>query len=153
MLSRQRLFWHPDPYDLAGTDALFLRAAADNCAYHIRRCPGYAAICAHLGFSPADLQTIGDIAKIPVIPTLFFKRKTLFSMPQWRMAMKVTSSGTSGRFSQIGFDWGCMLAEVPMVLRLGWRHHMVSQSPPTTLCWATSRTNPTTPALPAPCTA
>lgn len=129
MPSRQALFWHRDPYDLAGTDALFLRAAADNCAYHIRHCPGYAAICAHLGFSPDALGTIDDLARLPVLPTLFFKRKALFSMPQWRMAMRVTSSGTSGRFSQIGFDWGCMLAEVPMVLRLGGRHHMVSPKP------------------------
>ena len=30
MPSRQALFWHRDPYDLAGTDALFLRAAEDN---------------------------------------------------------------------------------------------------------------------------
>ncbi len=129
MLSRQRLFWHPDPYDLPGTDALFLRAAADNCAYHIRHSAGYAAICAHQGFSPDRLHTIEDLSKLPVLPTLFFKRKTLFSMPPWRMSMKVTSSGTSGRFSRVGFDWGCILAEAPMVIRLGFRHGLVSPRP------------------------
>ncbi len=129
MLSRQRLFWHLRPYDLPGSDRIFLQACRDNCAYHIRRCPGYAAICEHLGFSPGQLQTIEDLAKIPTIPTLFFKRKALFSMPRWRMAMKVTSSGTSGRYSQIGFDWGSILAEVPMVVGLGFRHHLVSAKP------------------------
>ena len=44
MLSRQRLFWRLQPYDLPGSDESFLRACRDNCAYHIRRCPGYAAI-------------------------------------------------------------------------------------------------------------
>ena len=129
MLSRQRLFWRPKAYDLLGSDKAFVRACRDNCAYHIKHCPGYAAICRHLGFSPDRLQTIEDLSAIPVIPTLFFKRKALFSMPQWRMAMKVTSSGTSGSFSQIGFDWGCILAEIPMVLRLGWKHSLISLKP------------------------
>lgn len=50
-------------------------------------------------------------------------------MPQWRMAMKVTSSGTSGKFSRIGFDWGSILAEAPMVVNLGFRHRLVSAKP------------------------
>lgn len=129
MLSRQRLFWKSRPYDLPRSDAAFLRACRDNAAYHIAHCPGYAAICAHLGFSPEQLQAIDDLCKIPVLPTLFFKRQALFSMPQWRMAMKVTSSGTSGRFSRIGFDWGCILAEAPMVVRLGFCHGLVSPVP------------------------
>ncbi len=129
MLSRQRLFWRPKTYDLLGSDKAFVRACRDNCAYHIKHCPGYAAICRHLGFSPDRLQTIEDLSAIPVIPTLFFKRKALFSMPQWRMAMKVTSSGTSGKYSRIGFDWGCILAEAPMVVNLGFRHHLVSPKP------------------------
>ncbi len=129
MLSRQRLFWHAHPYDLPGSDERFLRACRDNCAYHIGHCPGYAAICAHLGFSPEQLKTIGDLEKLPVLPTLFFKRKVLFSMPERRMAMRVTSSGTSGKFSRIGFDWGCILAEVPMVVRLGFYHGLVSAKP------------------------
>ncbi len=129
MLSRQRLFWRWQPYDLPGSDAAFLRACRDNAAYHIAHCPDYAAICRHLDFAPEQLQTADDLARIPVIPTLFFKRRALFSMPQWRMAMKVTSSGTSGRFSRIGFDWGCILAEAPMVVNLGFRHHLVSPKP------------------------
>ena len=57
MLSRQRLFWRLQPYDLPGSDESFLRACRDNCAYHIRRCPGYAAICRHMGFLPKQLRT------------------------------------------------------------------------------------------------
>ena len=129
MLSRQRLFWRLRPYDVPGSDRAFLRACRENCAYHIRRCPGYAAICEHLGFSPDQLRTVDDLAKIPPIPTLFFKGRTLFSMPRRRMAMEVTSSGTSGKFSRIGFDWGSILAEAPMVVNLGLRHHLASPKP------------------------
>ena len=129
MLSRQRLFWRFHSYDLPRSEKAFLRACRDNAAYHIRHCPGYAAICRRLGFSPEQLRTIEDLADIPVIPTLFFKRKALFSMGSWRMVMKVTSSGTSGKYSRIGFDWGCILAEAPMVANLGFRHHLVSPKP------------------------
>lgn len=50
-------------------------------------------------------------------------------MPGWRIPMKVTSSGTSGSFSRVGFDWGCIFAEIPMVLRLGFYHRLVSPKP------------------------
>ena len=129
MFSRQRLFWHRGPYDLPSTDQLFLQATADCCAFHMARCPQYRAIAEHLGFSPDQLRTMDDLVRVPMLPTLFFKRHALFSMPKWRMGMKVTSSGTSGTFSQVGFDLGCIWAEVPMVLRLGWRHRLISFRP------------------------
>lgn len=129
MGSRQRLFWFSAPYGLPGSDRRFLKAVADNCAWHIRRCPEYRAVAEHFGFDPRQLRTMDDLSRIPMLPTLFFKRHAVFSMPQWRMAMKVTSSGTSGKFSRIGFDWGSILAEVPMVLRLGWRHGLISPIP------------------------
>ncbi len=129
MGSRQRLFWLSAPYDLPGSDRCFVRAVADNCAWHMRRCPEYRSIAEYFGFDPGQLRTVDDLPKVPMLPTLFFKRHAVFSMPQWRMAMTVTSSGTSGKFSQIGFDWGSILAEVPMVLKLGWKHRLVSPIP------------------------
>ncbi len=129
MFSRQRLFWLSAPYDLPGSDARFLRAVRENCAYHIRRCPEYRTICQTLRFTPETLETMDDLAKLPVLPTLFLKRRAVFSMPEWRMAMRVTSSGTSGRFSRVGFDWGCIFAEIPMILRLGFYHGLVSPKP------------------------
>ena len=129
MFSRQRLFWSRDPYDLEGTQKRFVQAVADNCAWHMGRCPEYRAIARGLGFSPKTLVETGDLSAVPMVPTLFFKRHALFSMPKWRMGMKVTSSGTSGRFSRVGFDWGAIFAEIPMVLKLGWRHGLVSPRP------------------------
>lgn len=130
MGSRQRLFWRSDPYDLPGSDDLFLRAVRDNCAFHISHCPEYRAIARHFDFSPDRLKTVEDLARVPAIPTLFFKRHAVFSMPEhWPMAMRVTSSGTSGHFSRVNFDWGCVFAEIPMVLRIGWRHGLISLKP------------------------
>lgn len=129
MLGRQRLFWSAHPYDLEGTQEKFLQAVRENCAYHIRHCPEYRAIAGALGFTPGQLRAPEDLAKIPVLPTLFYKRHALFSMPRRRMAMYVTSSGTSGKFSQIGFDWGCIFAEIPMILRLGRHHGLISPKP------------------------
>jgi len=129
MFSRQRLFWHRNIYDLEGSEEKFLRACRDNCAWHSRRCPSYRAVLDHFGFSSEQLRTSEDLARLPFLPALFFKRHALFSMPEWRMPMKVTSSGTSGSFSQIGFDLGCILAEVPMVLKIGWKHKLLSPIP------------------------
>ena len=129
MLSRQRLFWLSRAYDLPGSDRRFLRAVRDNCAYHIRHCPEYRAVCRAEGFSPEQVRTTGDLEKLPLLPTLFFKRHHAASMPKWRTAFEVTSSGTSGSFSRVGFDWGCVFAEIPMVLRLGFYHKLVSPVP------------------------
>lgn len=130
MFSRQRLFWLSKTYDLPGSDQAFLRAVRDICAWHIRRCPEYRAVARELGFSPDRLAAVEDLKDVPVLPTLFFKRHAVFSMPErWPMAMRVTSSGTSGRFSRINFDWGCVFAEIPMVLRIGRRHGLISPVP------------------------
>ena len=82
MFSRQRLFWHRGPYDLPSTDQLFLQATADCCAFHMARCPQYRAIAERLGFSPDQLRTMDDLVRVPMLPTLFFKRHALFSMPR-----------------------------------------------------------------------
>ncbi|MCI8304583.1 MAG: acyl-protein synthetase [Lawsonibacter sp.] len=129
MLSRQKLFWLSSPYDISGTEARFLRAVRENCAYHIRHCPQYRMICEMEGFSPDQVQAAEDLARLPLLPTLFFKRHHVASMPRWRLALEVTSSGTSGNFSRVGFDWGSVLAEIPMVLRLGFYHRLVSLRP------------------------
>ena len=102
MLERQRLFWGARLYDLEGSSGAFLAAMRANCAYHIRRCPDYRAVARALDFHPEQLTTEADLARIPPIPTLFYKRRALFSMPERRMALRVTSSGTSGKFSRVG---------------------------------------------------
>ena len=153
MFSRQRLFWHRGPYDLPSTDQLFLQATADCCAFHMARCPQYRAIAEHLGFSPDQLRTMDDLVRVPMLPTLFFKRHALFSMPRRRMVMKVTSSGTSGTSARWASTWAASGRRSPW--SSGWAGGTGSSlsAPPTMWCWVTSQTGAALPASPAPCSA
>lgn len=126
---RRALFHWRDPYDLPGTEDLFVRAVADNCAFHRANCPGYKKITDHLDFDPDQVRTIADLARVPALPTVFFKRHALFSVPENKLFMKVTSSGTSGKFSQVGFSLGDVLIEAPEILHLGRYHGLFSPVP------------------------
>jgi phenylacetate-coenzyme A ligase PaaK-like adenylate-forming protein len=130
MKYRRRLFRHRDAYDLKGTNALFLKAMRENCAYAYKHCPGYRAILDDAGFAPDRLQTMDDLADLPFLPTALFKRRRLFSVPRWRLPLVVTSSGTSsGKASEIGFTVGDLWAGLKMVLRICKLRHLISPKP------------------------
>lgn len=129
MGSRLRLFRLKKPFETAQSDELFLRAMRENCAYHYAHCPEYKQILDDAGFSPDDLKEYADIAKIPPIPTLFFKRHHIFSMPKRRIFIHATSSGTSGKFSDIGFDAGGLFAGLFMVLTVARGRGLLSPRP------------------------
>ena len=130
MKYRRKLFRHRDAYDLKGTNALFLKAMRENCAYAYKHCPGYRAILDDAGFAPDRLQTMDDLADLPFLPTALFKRRRLFSVPRWRLPLVVTSSGTSsGKASEIGFTLGDLLSELRMVLRICPRRSLIGLKP------------------------
>lgn len=119
---RKKLFSVRDPFDTENSNDLFLKAVRENCQFHYQHCPEYKKILDSRNFSPNDLKTYEDIAKIPPIPTLFFKNHKIYSMPKKRMFLTATSSGTSGKFSEIGFDLGGLLNGLNMVLKIfKWR--------------------------------
>jgi len=119
---RRRLFNVKDPFDTAGTDELFFRAVTENCRFHYEHCPEYRKILEQMNFSPDDLGEYTDITKIPFIPTLFFKNHGVFSIPPSRVPVKVTSSGTKGKFSRIGFELSGLLCGLKMVIKIAtWR--------------------------------
>ena len=124
-----KLFRHKEIYDLDGTDNLFLRAVRENCTYQYRHNDKYRAILQSRGFSPDMLQTYEDIASLPFLPTLLFKSHELYSMPWRRMIVKATSSGTGGKFSRIGFEWGDLWNGAHMVLRVINRRRLFSAVP------------------------
>ena len=126
---RRKLFRHRDPYDLKGTDELFVKAARENCAYAYKHCPGYKAILDDAGFSPERLRSPEDLAELPFLPTALFKRRRLFSMPRRRLPCVVTSSGTSGRASEIGFSVGDLWAGLKMVLHICRLRRLISLRP------------------------
>lgn len=129
MRCRRKLFAVKDPYDLPGSDGLFLDAVRENCAFHYARCPEYRAVLDGFGFSPDDLRTFSDLERLPFLPTLTFKRHRLFSLPRWQMAATSTSSGTSGQFSEVGFDWGALWCDWRMLWAIGGRRGFFSPAP------------------------
>ena len=130
MKYRRKLFRRRDPYDLRGTDELFLRAVRENCAYVYKRCPGYRAILDDAGFSPERLQSMEDLADLPFLPTALFKRRRLFTLPRRRLPLVVTSSGTSGgKASEIGFSVGDLWAGLLMVLHICKLRRLISLRP------------------------
>ncbi len=126
---RNKLFTHKNPYDLAGTDGLFIKAIKQNGQFQYEHCPEYATILDSNHFSFSSLNTINDLAKLPFIPTLFFKSHQLFTMPPEKLLIKATSSGTKGKKSHIGFDNLGLYCGLRMVLRLGKIHHLFSIKP------------------------
>ena len=129
MSLRAKLFGWRDPYDLAGTDALFTAALRENALFHYENCPEYRAILLREGFSPGSLRVPADLHRLPPLPTLYFKRHALFSIPERRRVLRSTSSGTTGQMSRIAWEWQDCLHALRMVLRVTRRHGLLSPLP------------------------
>lgn len=95
----------------------------------MEHCPDYSSILQSLGFSPDNVKTERDLHKIPVLPTLYFKRNRLFSMPEEKLSVTATSSGTKGSQSVVGFDAGSMRLGVAMMTRFLSHHKLISAIP------------------------
>lgn len=120
MSARNRLFRVKHPY--TDTDELFLEAIRENAAFHYTHCEPYRSILDGAGFHPDKLGTYEALAELPFLPTVLFKKHRLFSIPERRIPVKATSSGTKGQFSRIGLDWGSLLCGIRMVRRTAkWR--------------------------------
>lgn len=126
---RRQLFNVKDPFDTKNTNDLFLSAVRENCRYHFKHCPEYRKILESRGFSPEDLLSYKDIEKLPPIPTLFFKSHRIYSMTKGRRFITASSSGTSGKFSEIGFDAGGLLCGLNMVLKIFKWRDIISRTP------------------------
>ena len=125
----RRLFQTKDPYNLNGTDALFLEAVKENVHLHSSRCPEYRALLEREAFTVDALKTIDDLYRVPVLPTLFLKAHPLFSMEEKRFLIRATSSGTSGMKSRIGIDAVSFSYGIRMLLKLFSYHHLLSLAP------------------------
>lgn len=130
MKCRRRLFRLKDPY--CNCDDLFLEAVRENCRFHYENCTDYRRILDALGFGGeimSDQPLDEYLAKLPFLPTLLFKRRRMYSMPPRSFAVKATSSGTSGKFSEIGFDAFSLVCGLKMVLRIGKQRGLFSWMP------------------------
>lgn len=128
MSATRRLFYHRKIYDLPGTDALFVRAMAENVRHHQAYCSEYAEILRKRDYSPDTLRGIDDLAAIPPLPTLFLKRHTLLSTDK-KLMFTSTTSGTSGRKSVMGLDWPSAWNGLGMVCGTFLTHRLVSLRP------------------------
>lgn len=132
MKYRRRLF-SLKAYDADGADEIFLNAVRENCLFHYERCAEYRKILDAMDFGKEKITSdmpLGEyLAKLPFLPTLLFKRRRIFSVPPRGMVLRATSSGTSGRFSEIGFDAGGLLCGLKMVVRIGARRGVFSPIP------------------------
>lgn len=123
----RKLYRHKDPYDVSGTDQFFADALRQNAMHHKDQCPDYKDILTHFSCDLSQIQTIQDIDKIPFIPTLYFKRHELYSMPYKKMAIKATSSGTSsGLKSKVGMGYKDLYRGFMMIRRLFSYHKLWS---------------------------
>ena len=124
-----RLFYHRDIYNLKDTEELFFRAIAENVKHHIDNCTDYSRILSQQGFSIEDLKSIDDIYKIPVIPTLFLKNHTLYSSQSKHLMFKSTTSGTSGKVSEMALDLTSSWRGLGMILGTFFTHRLLSLRP------------------------
>ncbi len=129
MKYRRKLFSVKDPYDISSTAGLFLSAVKEGCTFHYTHCPEYKKALDSKGFSPDMLNAYEDIAKLPFLPTALFKRHEIFSLPKNKIAVKATSSGTKGIFSNIGFDLGGLWCGLKMTIRVTSLRKLISPLP------------------------
>jgi len=124
-----RLFYHRHLYDIAGTEALFFRAIRENVRHHLAHCPEYVTLVDRQGFSADVLRSPEDLSKIPPLPTLYLKRRPLYSMRRDHLVLKSTTSGTSGQASIVGLDRASVLRGLGMVMTTLRAHRLISPRP------------------------
>ena len=125
----RKLFFHKDPYDISKTAPFFLDAVRENVEFHRKNCAVYAAILRAQHFDSACLYSEADLHKIPALPTLYFKRNSLFSIADDRLTVRATSSGTKGLQSQVGFDRQSLFLGIMMMVRFFSYHRVISPIP------------------------
>ncbi len=122
MFYRKQLFRTQDPFDTETTNEVFLDAVRENCAYQFENCKPYRTMLEKLQFTPEMLVKYSDLKKLPFLPTVLFKKHHMFSCPEWKIPIKATSSGTNGKISKIGLDYGSLFCGLRMVVKIAkWR--------------------------------
>jgi len=96
---------HTAPYtDPAETDALYIRALKECISFHQRHNPFYREYLAFNGFDINQLQSIGELDKLPFLHANFFKTHVVKTAKDEEIILHVTSSGTTGQKSQHFLD-------------------------------------------------
>ncbi len=125
----QKLYQFKKIYDLEGTERYFIGAIKDNMEFHNKHCKQYTKILRKQEITTEEIQTMEDFHRIPPLPTLYYKKVRISSLPSKKMVIKATSSGTSGEKSMIGYDAKGLYYGAHMVYRIAKYHNLISTKP------------------------
>ncbi len=126
MSARKKLFHYKHVYDTQGTNELFIKAVRENADWHYHNCEDYRGILDSRQFHPNMLAAYEDLYRLPPIPTLYLKRHQMLSVPAEKLRLKSTTSGTSGKPVEIGFDTGALFSGFTMLRRMLVFHKLLS---------------------------
>ncbi|MBI3534199.1 MAG: hypothetical protein HY072_01755 [Deltaproteobacteria bacterium] len=82
----------------------FVTACKTMAVFHASFCPEIKALYHKKRFDPDSIQTEADIARIPWLGVSAMKSFLFLSLPEERLALRLTSSGTRGQKTQIWMD-------------------------------------------------
>ncbi|SDB18903.1 Phenylacetate-coenzyme A ligase PaaK, adenylate-forming domain family [Desulfonatronum thiosulfatophilum] len=83
---------------------LFVAAMREVTALHMERSPWYRCFAEQNGIVVDHLRSMADVMALPPVHANFFKFHEIRSIPLSRVAVHLTSSGTTGQKSQMFFD-------------------------------------------------
>lgn len=113
----KKLFRIKDPFSCS--DDLFVKAMKQNVMFHASHCPEYKTLLDRFSFEPSSIASMEDLKALPSVPTLYFKHHYLASVPEKKMMIKATSSGTTGKTtSKMGMDFYTLWREWAMVKKM-----------------------------------
>lgn len=118
MKARKKLFNYKHVYDIPASNDIFLKAVRENVEWHYKNCSEYRKILDNKKFSTDMLVKYEDLAKLPPIPTLYLKGHPMLSIPAKKLRFKSTTSGTSGKPVEIGFNTGALLLGYSMLKKM-----------------------------------
>jgi phenylacetate-coenzyme A ligase PaaK-like adenylate-forming protein len=129
MGARRKLFHHRQVYDLPGTNELFIKAVRENAEWHYQNCDEYRKILDSRQFRPDMLAAYEDLYRLPPIPTLYLKQHQMLSIAEKKLRFKSTTSGTSGKPIEVGFNTGALFLGFHMLRKMLTTHKLISLRP------------------------
>jgi phenylacetate-coenzyme A ligase PaaK-like adenylate-forming protein len=117
-------------------DAAFLAAMREGFLHHYQRCPDYRALCDRQKFPPSRLKTLRDLPALPWLFVEVFKWYDVLSVPQKKIVITLTSSGTKGQKSHVSWDRASWDRQTRMREAIMESYGLVTGEPVNYLCFS-----------------
>ncbi len=101
------------------THTLFLQALQETVQHHDALCPAYHNFLLYQHFQP-QIQSLEDVIALPPMHVNIFKEYDLVTVPQDKIVLSLTSSGTSGKKSKNFLDQ----ISLDRVKKIAWNVHL-----------------------------